>query len=155
MRTNITNEVSTAQPKLVFIHRFRAHPEVIRSTLIELNQMMKPHIFPDLLHRSELVLAELLNNIAEHGQPEGENSGIFIRMSVASQTDGISCEVRDNGKVLPETCLTAGLPDITAYPENGFGWFLIKQLTQSLAYSRCGRQNVIAFTVPVTPANKT
>ena len=62
----------------------------------------------------------------------------------------LSCTVTDQGKEMPNGTPPMGHvvdPDcpIEDLPEGGFGWFLIRELTQELCYQRRQDQNVLNF----------
>jgi serine/threonine-protein kinase RsbW len=139
---------ATKQPLLVFTRSFRASADAVRDTLIALGERLQPHIPTDLMGRSELVLAELLNNIAQHGRADEGDPKPFVHLSVVAQADGLSCSVSDDGGLLPKVCLESQPPEPASHPEGGFGWFLIGHLTQSLTYFRENDRNYVAFTVP-------
>lgn len=153
-RKQLAVDKSTAakKPLAVFTRSFRADADAVRDTLITLGARLQPHVTTDLMGRSELVLAELLNNIAQHGRPDADVQRPLVHLSVVAQADGLSCSVSDDGGILPKICLESQLPEPASYPEGGFGWFLIGHLTQSLAYFREEDRNYVAFTVPLLPS---
>lgn len=107
----------------------------------------------------EVVLAEVLNNIAEHGYAGGPGKiSVMLRLTGA----GLYCEVADTGVAMPGGRLPAGdhpadrsgkpplaLADLPLadLPEGGFGWHLIRRLTQGLRYTRAGGANRLSFLV--------
>lgn len=155
-------------------HRvFRADNSAIRSALVELKGRFRPYADDDVIGRLELALAEVLNNICEHGveimsisTPDDFADSAEMRdvptvhLCVIRQDAGLICAVTDNGVPLPDSCLQASdfqierraLPLdanlIAELPEGGFGWSLIQGLTHSIRYIREDRRNVLAFTVP-------
>jgi serine/threonine-protein kinase RsbW len=85
----------------------------------------------------ELVWAEALNNIAEHAYA-GTVAG-QVHMEVKVEGPLVSATIRDCGNPLPDFALPPGrLPDssgpVESLPEGGFGWFLIRDLCDSVAY---------------------
>ncbi len=92
----------------------------------------------------ELVWAEALNNIAEHAYAGTAPGPVEIKATI---TDGrISADIRDHGHPLPGLSLPPGrLPDsdgpIDTLPEGGFGWFLIKDLCETVDYRRVAGEN--------------
>lgn len=143
---------AAARPIVVFTRSFRATKQTVRESLIALNDRVNRHVGSDLMSRTELVLAELLNNVAQHGRPRANGPQPMVHMSVVAQPDGLACSVSDDGGLLPSVCLSPRAPDPANYPEGGFGWFLIDHLTQSLVYFRENDRNFVAFTVPVEQA---
>ncbi len=122
-------------------------PLAVRLAL--LNMLKHPVMFgvsEDARGTAELVLAEALNNIVEHAY-DRENGQIEVRLH---QTAGrLSCDVFDAGAPMPEGELPAGLAQIIDQdddlPEGGFGWFLIRTLTEELTYRRINARNHLSF----------
>ncbi|WP_233253232.1 ATP-binding protein [Paracoccus binzhouensis] len=149
------------------LHRiFRADPETVRAALLFLRQRFDGSAEEEVVAKLELALAEVLNNICEHGTRSeatrlgGRPHTPLIHLCVARHVGGIACAVTDDGRPLPPSCLDSRcLPyadvdardaaSILLLPEGGFGWFLIQELTASLSYFREGRRNFLAFIVPV------
>lgn len=98
---------------------------------------------------AEIVLAEVLNNIVEHGYA-GEAGDITV--TLRSGPVGVLVEVEDQGKAFPREELPEGrLPDIDPdkdLPEGGFGWYLIRTLVRDLSYRRIGAGNQVRFCLP-------
>lgn len=143
------HSISGTGPLAVFTRIFKAQPDIVRETLIALSNRIRPHVPPDLMGRAELVLAELLNNVAQHGSPGSDNPQPTVHLSIVVESDGIACSASDNGGLLPRICLSPQPPEPSTFPEGGFGWFLIGHLTQSLTYFRENGRNFVAFTVPL------
>ncbi|PFG64975.1 serine/threonine-protein kinase RsbW [Thioclava sp. ES.031] len=102
----------------------------------------------------ELILAEILNNIVEHGY--GDSGKGTISLSIARDGKGLTCSVSDDGVALPPACLDLEdrdpeRPDPTSLPEGGFGWFLIRDLATDLGYHREEGRNLLAFRMPLDP----
>lgn len=103
----------------------------------------------ELVGSVELVLAEILNNIAEHAYADRAPGPIDLRMVISGGT--LRVEIIDQGLPLPDTGIpgpaNANLPSDTAdLPEGGFGWFLIHELTESLQYRRDAGRNRLTVT---------
>lgn len=101
----------------------------------------------------ELALAEALNNIVEHAYPAGEPGE--IRLSVRMSRDRLCCRLRDRGVPLPGLALPEGArPDPAvaraALPEGGFGWYLIRDLTDALSYAREVDENILTLEFALT-----
>lgn len=91
----------------------------------------------------ELALAEALNNIAEHAYAD---AGGPVRLRLPPPGARLVFELYDKGAPLPGLTLPDGRrPDATVpradLPEGGFGWFLIRDLTESLHYTRRHGEN--------------
>ncbi|MGY3439016.1 MULTISPECIES: ATP-binding protein [unclassified Marinovum] len=100
-----------------------------------------------ILARVELVLAEVLNNVVEHGYG---CSGGPIHLELRLVAGDVTCIVTDSGAPLPGRTLPQGLPvklDCARedLPEGGFGWRLIHQLTNSLDYNRNDGRNQLTL----------
>lgn len=100
----------------------------------------------DLLSRVEMVVAEVLNNIAEHAYRAVQVAPVRL---AAELCGGALCvRVRDCGRPMPGGALPDGtLPshDVSRdlLPEGGFGWFLIRAQSDFLFYRREGRENTL------------
>lgn len=94
------------------------------------------------------VVAEVLNNIVEHAYAGADGSG-DIRLRMWRHGPSVAVEVTDTGLPMPGLALPEGrLAEIGAgddLPEGGFGWFLIRSLTDWLIYDRVGAENRLRF----------
>ena len=129
-----------------------ADPVSIRDGLAKM--MAKPPLVglcPDDRGTAELVLAEILNNVAEHAYADFAGT---VSISLAPVQDGIKCLIVDQGVPMPAGRLPEGklvgwtdtaLDDL---PEGGFGWNLIRTLTLGLSYSHTDGCNRLQFTLP-------
>lgn len=91
----------------------------------------------------QIVLAEALNNIIEHGFEIDDAGALDIKINV-SGTD-VFIELTDNGKAFRPPNVTA-LPEYDTtqtetLPEGGFGWFLIQNLTSGFHWHRVEHKN--------------
>lgn len=101
---------------------------------------------------AELVLAEALNNIAEHAYADRPGGPVQVCIQINPQL--IQFTLNDNGDAIPGSRLPRGaLPDtevpLDDLPEGGFGWFLIRQLTSSVTYDRDDNGNRLVMTLPI------
>ncbi len=115
---------------------------------------------PDQHGTVEVVLAEVLNNIAEHAYAAGPGK---ITVSLILGRAGLSCQVTDDGAPMPGGRLPDGKHPVPRanpgdsfaslaladLPEGGFGWNMIRRLTDGLLYSRVGGQNRLSFVIPL------
>jgi serine/threonine-protein kinase RsbW len=131
---------------------FLASPVSIRENLAHLMQARPlSDLSDDSRGSAELVLAEVLNNVAEHAYPEGQGP---VSISLVRAAAGISCLIVDQGAPMPGGALPPGVPPpapdlaLDDLPEGGFGWLLIRSLTHDLAYLRTGGCNRLSFTLP-------
>ncbi|WP_417720414.1 ATP-binding protein [Salipiger sp.] len=88
---------------------------------------------------TEIVLAEVLNNVVEHAYrdcPRGR-----IRIDVRAGPERVDLVIRDRGARMPGDRLPVGSPvdvdvPVDDLPEGGFGWFLIRTMADQLVYRR-------------------
>ena len=93
----------------------------------------------------ELVLAEVLNNIAEHGGRESLTHPISLKWHTS---DGLCINVIDAGRCIPTGTITnAQMPDLDTeiddLPEGGFGWALVDILCSKVRSKRRGSFNTL------------
>lgn len=95
---------------------------------------------------AQLVLAEALNNIVEHAY-DRDDGQIDVRLH--HSFGRLSCDIVDAGLPMPAGELPAGLAQTIGkdddFPEGGFGWFLIRTLTEDLTYRRIDARNHLSF----------
>ena len=164
VRNRLRAAPNSRQP--VFHRIFRADPLTVRDALVYLRERFDGSARDDVIARLELALAEVLNNICEHGSRDeaqrldGRIHSPLIHLCVVRHVGGIACAITDDGRPLPPECLdprslpyidtdASGDDSVLMLPEGGFGWYLIQDLTASLSYFREGRRNFLAFIVPV------
>jgi len=98
----------------------------------------------------ELVLAEVSNNIAEHGGRESLNHPISLKWHTP---DGLCINVINVGRCIPTGTITnAQMPnldtEIDDLPEGGFGWALVDILCSKVHAKRRGSFNTPRFYFP-------
>jgi serine/threonine-protein kinase RsbW len=126
-----------------------SHPLAVRAALATL--LSRRHI-PDLpeaeRESAEIVLAEVLNNVAEHAYAGQVGS---IEVTIRVQDGSIACLIVDHGQCMPDDRLPAGLVPVLGptadLPEGGFGWHLIRTLTDDLDYRRIDDRNELRFSL--------
>jgi len=103
-------------------------------------------------HRAtaELVLAEVLNNVAEHAYSGGAGD---VAVTLRPFATGLHVLVQDQGRPMPggnppPGHLPTSSPAPADLPEGGFGWHLIRSLTRDLHYTRAKGQNRLSFVIP-------
>ncbi len=122
--------------------------EVRNSLKTLMNDMETRDYLPEERGTVELVLAEVLNNVAEHAYEEmGDGK---IELDMAYIPGGISIVLQDFGKPMPNGQTPLGMPanldvEVDDLPEGGFGWFLIGELAKDLTYVRRGDANHLSF----------
>jgi len=106
----------------------------------------------DALSNVELVIAELLNNIVEHAYKDRVDGMIEVELLFIGNS--ILCKVTDDGLPMPNGQIPPGQPkdlsgDLEDLPEGGFGWLLIRELTQDLHYGRHDNRNMLSCSIRV------
>jgi len=131
---------------------FTATPLTVRDSLHRMLALPPlARLSDDRRGTAELVLAEVLNNVAEHAY--GSRPGL-VTVSITQTSQGLRCVIVDQGKAMPGGTLPEGrLPGrsglaLDDLPEGGFGWRLIHSLTTYLVYSRAEGCNHLQFLLP-------
>lgn len=98
----------------------------------------------------EVVLAEVMNNIVEHAYSEQAPGQLVL--DVERKASRLAIRVEDDGAPMPSLKIPPGRPhdlsvDLQDLPEGGFGWFLIRELTEELLYLRDADRNCLTFTI--------
>ena len=110
----------------------------------------------DSLSTAEVVLAEVLNNIVEHAYALFPGK---IVVSISRRDNRLQCDISDVGLPMPDAEPPPGiLKDVqnTAdLPEGGFGWFLIRSLSQNLSYRRRVNANLLSFSLSADDRSET
>jgi serine/threonine-protein kinase RsbW len=129
-----------------------ANPDAVRDGLARMMALQPlAGLSGDDRGAAELVLAEILNNVAEHAYSDATGT---VAVTLLPVPVGLDCLVVDQGVAMPGNRLPAGKlvagPEtpIQDLPEGGFGWHLIRVLTQNLTYAREGGCNRLSFTLP-------
>lgn len=122
-------------------------PEAVRQALREImTSDLVLSVSANLQSSTEIVLAEVLNNIVEHAYATHAGD---IRIRLSACEAGLSCAVADKGDAMPGLCLPTGRPltlgPTADLPEGGFGWFLIRSLVTDLRYQRVDGENRLDF----------
>ncbi len=128
---------------------------VLRDVLRQVMDFLRARNFStDLCGRVELVLAEALNNVIEHAYQERRDG--TIELTILQKGDALEFIIQDEGLPMPGGDLPSGKgPDLNVdlmdLPEGGFGWLLIRELTQDLNYTRTGKQSQLTFCMAGAP----
>lgn len=129
-----------------------ANPDAVRDGLARIMALQPlAGLSVDDRDAAELVLAEVLNNVAEHAYSDTTGT---VAVTLRAVPAGLDCLVVDQGVAMPDNQLPAGRltagPDtgVDDLPEGGFGWHLIRALTRNLSYVREGDCNRLRFTLP-------
>ncbi|MEL6607591.1 MAG: ATP-binding protein [Pseudomonadota bacterium] len=122
--------------------------EVRHSLQALIDDMEGRNFLPEERGTVELVLAEVLNNIAEHAYEERGDGAIALDATYIP--GGMTFALVDDGKPMPDGQTPLGMPanldvEVNDLPEGGFGWFLIGELARDLVYERRDTQNHLSF----------
>jgi serine/threonine-protein kinase RsbW len=131
---------------------FPSDPFAVRAALERLFSALPAGLLDaDARGSAEIVITEVLNNIVEHAYADCPGE---IDLTIRPAADGLHCMVTDHGCPLPDGALPEGaLPcDGGDLPEGGFGWYLIRSLSQDVRYTRDDGANRLTFRLPVASA---
>lgn len=123
----------------------------VRRTLVHLRDRLRvAGVAESDNYDVELVLAEVLNNVFEHAYRDRSDGWIELHVRVAP--GAIEMHLIDEGHAMPNLRLPTGtLPDpavsLDQLPEGGFGWHLIRSLTDRLSYRRVVAENRLEMTL--------
>lgn len=130
---------------------FPADEMALRDVLAEVTSFLQAHgISADRRGTVELVLAEAVNNVVEHAYADTARGQVDLRVDLC---DGaLRFSIEDDGAPMPGGAAPEGKQhdlecDLQDLPEGGFGWFLIRELTQNLQFSRHAQRNRLTFTI--------
>ncbi|MBI1220251.1 MAG: ATP-binding protein [Rhodobacteraceae bacterium] len=126
---------------------FDSDPFAVRRALAALTTGLAPHLpVPTDRDTVEIVLAEVLNNVVEHAYRAGPGR---IELRIRPTAEGLICAIADHGLPMPGGMLPQGLLSTPAttdsLPEGGYGWHLIRMLSQDLCYCRDRGRNCLSF----------
>ena len=124
-------------------------PLAVRQALGALfDRLMAGSITEEARVTAQIVLAEALNNIVEHAYAQSKGD---IEVSIEICPGGLTCRIMDAGLPMPGGELPAGqlatLAPEDDLPEGGYGWYLIRTLSQDLNYRREGERNLLTFRI--------
>lgn len=119
----------------------------IRKTLQDVNSFLSTCPIPQSRVRDlDLVLAEVMTNIARHGYPEKPG---MISLRLDQTAHMLECRVADHGESFDHTLLGSTPPDPCNLPEGGYGWYIIRSIARQIRYERMEGENILLFSVPV------
>jgi serine/threonine-protein kinase RsbW len=126
--------------------QFDATLSDIRAVLVSLTDDMRAHGISSLLiEDTNIVLAEVLTNIARHGYPFQTG---WIDCALVCMPQGIECQITDAGVAFDPSKLGQALPMPQIKAEGGYGWALIRALSEQVQYVRRDGQNHLSFVIP-------
>ncbi|MFT4715183.1 MAG: serine/threonine-protein kinase RsbW [Paracoccaceae bacterium] len=133
--------------------RFAATTSDVRSSMILVRKVLAVmDLAEDDIGNVELVLAEALNNVVEHACADRIDHLIYLDLSHA--TGRLECRICDPGKPMPGAEPPKGaaidpLTDLGDLAEGGFGWMLIRELSDEVRYQRIGEENHLFLAIPI------
>ena len=139
----------------IFKHSFRATEMDARDGMeFVITKLQQTCANQDWTGTVEIALAEAVNNIVEHayaGLPEGT-----VEIACDLDKTGLTMQIMDFGNALGSNELPPGNPvdlDVALedLPEGGFGWFLLRELTQSISYDRKDGANILTLAFDASP----
>jgi serine/threonine-protein kinase RsbW len=135
---------------------FPATEMAVRDALVSLTSSLRTSgLDEDCIGRTEIVLAEALNNVVEHAYADSGEGSVELRIKGSS--NGIDITILDQGLPVPvHVFAKRSGPDVDVatddLPEGGFGWMLIQSMSSHLSYQRVGQMNCLRLTVPLDGA---
>lgn len=132
-------------------------PTAVRETLSQArNALIARGVSEGAFGTCELVLAEVLNNIVEHAYKDTKDGQIRVELQLLDAE--LCARIEDTGNAMPGDRLPDGeLASLDVptqdLPEGGFGWFMIRSITQELTYQRQDGVNCLNFTIPLSDPN--
>ncbi len=94
----------------------------------------------------QLVLAEAMTNIARHAYPDGRDK---IWLTLRLNEGRMECDLVDRGIAFDPSQLGRSPPEPALCNEGGYGWFIIRSLSEGLRYKRKNGCNNLSFSVPI------
>lgn len=136
-----------------FTLRVLARNHSIREALVETRaRLARIPLSAEELATVEVVLAEVMNNVAEHAYAWRRDGEMTLGLRLVAA--GLLVSVTDEGRPMPDKELPFGnridpTVDLGDMPEGGFGWLIIRQLAKDVAYVRHDGVNQLSFRVAV------
>lgn len=125
----------------------RSSLDEIRAALVHVDAYLRAKDTPvDWIEDINIILAELLSNIARHGY--SHDHGI-IDLEIRLSDEELRCRVLDMGQPFDPEIAGHIPPEPGLLREGGYGWFLIRSLARALTYRRITDMNCLTFWVPV------
>lgn len=135
-------------PASLSVHyEFVSDPEVVHSILqraMDDLDICKPSA--DDKANVEIVMAETINNIIEHAYQFERNQPVEVALK--EHSGHLTIAFVDEGRPMPFGQIPVEKPrnidcSPNDLPEGGFGWQIIRSLSESVCYSRKGGRNLL------------
>ncbi|NBB97324.1 MAG: hypothetical protein GVY34_04025 [Alphaproteobacteria bacterium] len=121
--------------------------EDVRAVLVRVDAYLRAADTPtDWIEDVNIILAEVLSNIARHGYPDSTGR---IDLEILHKRDELRCCIIDTGHPFDPRLLRQAPPEPSFLQEGGYGLFLIRTLARALTYRRIMGCNRLTFWVPV------
>lgn len=135
--------------------QLRADEHEVRRALHELQAKLVGQLSPEDSGSLELALAEVLNNIVEHAYAGRAPGQVFVWLTRTPAGDALLCRVEDDGHPMPGLTPPEGQMQPVAdrtedLAEGGWGWALIRTLTDEIVYERQTGRNRLHFRLPLS-----
>lgn len=119
----------------------------IRALLLRVDLYLRRADTPsDWAEDLNIILAEVLSNIARHGYTDTIGR---IDLEIRIGADELRCRVSDMGHPFNPKIKGHTAPEPALLREGGYGWFMIRSLARALTYKRVMGMNCLTFWVPV------
>ena len=145
---NASADKKVASPCFILRRSLANSQTLVPDLLAEIREwMIKVGVGNDKNTDVQIVLAEALNNVIEHGFTHERTGTIEIDIEVSGDTTVV--RLTDNGKAFtPPKATKSPMQnscDIDNLPEGGFGWFLIKKIVSSYEFHRFSNKNLLVL----------
>lgn len=140
-------------PNAGFTLRVLARNASIREALADVRGRLECRGLPlEELNTVEVVLAEVMNNVAEHAYAWRRDGEMLVYLRTSPE--GLHCSVTDEGRAMPDEMLPFGdgldpATPLHDLPEGGFGWLIIRRLAHDVSYLRQQGVNQLVFRLAV------
>jgi serine/threonine-protein kinase RsbW len=98
----------------------------------------------EFCHAFELSVSESFTNSVHYGGPSSHARSITVEFS--ADDDHLTVMVTDNNEPF-DPCPPA--PEISSFPEKGYGLFIIRRLMDTVSYSRIDGKNILTMSKQV------
>lgn len=135
-------------------HEIQGSEDAVRAALRKIKaDLHKARLSSSDIEHAQIVLGEVLNNIVEHALSGQQDGG--MRLAAFRSKTSLRVVILDNGARMPNGKLPMRpQPRIDVptadLPEGGFGWHLIRALTDELVYERRSHGNMLTLHIPIT-----
>ncbi len=154
MKTIESSAIRTTQSTELRLQvEIKSVQEEVSNVVAAISQWLRGHeVEEDPICELELVLAEVLNNVVEHAYLYAEDGEIDILVRL--RPEQLLATIKDKGRKFdgppPVKDMDVENMDFEELPEGGFGWNLIRTLTDNVEFERRNKQNCLTLTRNLT-----